>query len=359
MKTALFLILQFTFLITNAQKTIYLCNLSFEGFPQEEVLPNCWESAATKENAQPDTQPSGQFEIYNQPFHGNTYLSMVTQSDGTVESIGQELSSPLLPKTCYLFGVYLARSVTYKAFSPITDEVVSFKNPVQLEIWGGHPDLRKRELLGKTEAIVNTNWLEYQFKIEPKHEWDYIELRANFLDDAEDNYFGNVLLDYASHLSPMGCQEAAGELEYAKISTKPVVKEEDFDAKLIALNEAYQEQLRLESFYNIIEGRASLSESFEKLKFVAFSDKLTTEANESVLNIAQYMSFSRSKLVFVLVKGEDEMSENRIGTLTKSLLEAGMNNNQFSIKQVKASDLQRKWFSKNMYWWVRFDKRRK
>ncbi|NJK83345.1 MAG: hypothetical protein HC912_05520 [Saprospiraceae bacterium] len=75
-------------------------------------------------------------------------------------------------------------------------------------------------MLGETKEIINTRWLKREFKFEPKVDIYYITLEAFYKTPVLFPYNGNVLLDNASSIQLIPCDEEFEE------PTNPVVQEE-------------------------------------------------------------------------------------------------------------------------------------
>ena len=106
------------------QAQIYLNNASFEGEPQDATVPVGWFPCAR--GTTPDILP-GPWGVTTESSDGDTYVGLITREDGTWESIGQRLKSPVKPRECYTFTLDLAHSDTYSGYN----------NPLKLRIWGG------------------------------------------------------------------------------------------------------------------------------------------------------------------------------------------------------------------------------
>jgi len=134
---------------------------------------------------------------------------MVVRENDTWESVGQRLKRPIEANQCYSFSIYLARSASYVSRVQGKAEVVSFSTPIKIRIWGGTGFCNKRELLDESTLVKNTDWKEYHFKFSPKQRHTYIVLEAFFQTPAPVPPNGNVLLDNASSIQPIPCDEDA------------------------------------------------------------------------------------------------------------------------------------------------------
>jgi len=191
---------------------ITLINPGFEDFPRQGKPPKGWQDCGFEGETPPDVQPSdlisaSYFEVSKAAFEGNTYLGMVVRDNDTWERVSQRLSSPLEAGQCYEFSLHLCRSELYVSQSRKTYEETNYTTPAKLRIWGGSGHCSKRELLAETSQVNNTRWLEYNFKFEPKSTHTYIMLEAFYNTPILFPYNGNVLIDNASPIVQVPCDE--------------------------------------------------------------------------------------------------------------------------------------------------------
>ena len=165
-------------------QTIYLNNASFEGTPQDATVPAGWFPCEL--GTTPDILP-GYWGVYQEASEGETYVGLITREDGTWESIGQRLSSPLKAKECYAFSIDVAHSNTY----------ASYNKPLKIRIWGGTQKCVKTQLLLETDFIKDTDWEEYEVDFTAKQNLNYILIEA-YYKDGDFSYRGNVLIDNIS-----------------------------------------------------------------------------------------------------------------------------------------------------------------
>jgi len=162
-----------------------LSNASFEDTPRDATTPIGWNSCGAYST--PDILP-GYWEVTHQPVEGKTFLGLITRGDGTNEWIGQKISGVMEKNECYFFTVSLARSTTY----------ANYNNPVILKIWGGTKLCEKRQLLAQTHPIAHEEWMEYEFVLIPKLNYEYLIIEAFFTKDSSLPYKGNLLIDACS-----------------------------------------------------------------------------------------------------------------------------------------------------------------
>ena len=191
---------------------IFLTNPSFEDFPGQGRQPRGWEDCGFPGETPPDVQPSGNpsypyFDVIKPAFKDSTYLGMVVRDNDTWEMVSQRLSGPLKGGQCYEFSLYLCRSELYVSQSRVNFQEANYTTPSKLRIWGGSSYCNKKELLAETSAIINTRWLKYDFKFKPKETHTYIVLEAFYNTPVLFPYNGNVLLDNASPIVPVPCED--------------------------------------------------------------------------------------------------------------------------------------------------------
>jgi outer membrane protein OmpA-like peptidoglycan-associated protein len=191
---------------------IMLVNPSFEGTAQEGTingaLPTGWYDCGFPGESVPDIHPKegeGAFKVNKAPYHGNTYLGMVVRENDTWEMVSQRLSAPLKGGKCYEFSIHLCRSEMYVSPGRLDSELKNYATPVKLRIWGGNGYCNRAELLAESSLIVNTRWLEYNFRFEPKQNYGYIVLEAFYKTPTPFPYNGNILMDNATPIIPVPC----------------------------------------------------------------------------------------------------------------------------------------------------------
>jgi len=198
---------------------IELNNPSFEDFARASKEPRGWYDCGFAGETPPDVQPSGGFEVFKPAFNGRTYLGMVVRDNDTWESVSQRLSRPLEGGQCYEFSLHISRSELYVSVSRSTDNRANYTTPAKVRIWGGNEFCDKREMLAETSLIVNTRWLQYDFRFEPKQDYSFIIFEAFYKTPTLFPYNGNVLLDNASAIQPVPCEEEQVE--------EPIVQNEE------------------------------------------------------------------------------------------------------------------------------------
>lgn len=189
------------------ETTIYLTNPSFEDLPRHSTPPRGWIDCGFQNESAVDVHPSGTFAVVKQPQDGNTYLGMVVRDNDTWERVSQPLSTPMEAGKCYEFSIYLARSETYVSVSKLTEERANFTTPAKLRIYGGFEGCDRKSMLGETNLIIHPRWIQYSFKFEPEENFTYITFEAFYKTPTLFPYNGNILLDHASELVMIPCDE--------------------------------------------------------------------------------------------------------------------------------------------------------
>lgn len=191
----------------NAQRkaeVIRLQNSSFEDIPRAGVVPAKWENVGPSSETPPDIQP-GSFQVAKTAHSGNTFLGLVVRDNDTKEGVAQRLTSPLIKGQCYKFSLWLCRSEMYLSQSPTTKKPANYITPVKLNIYGGIVNSLRSQLLASSEEVINTDWREYTFEFKANQDYLYLIIEADFKKPVLFPYNGNVLVDNASPLVPIKC----------------------------------------------------------------------------------------------------------------------------------------------------------
>lgn len=210
-------------LLGQQEGVITLVNPSFEDMPRHSKPPRGWLDCGTPGETPPDIQPSGTFSVTKPAVDGDTYLGMVVRDNDTWEMVSQRLSAPMKKGQCYAFSIFLCRSELYVSVSRMSDETANYTTPAKLRIYGGFDNCNKQYLLGETNLIINTRWLEYQFKFEPIDNYTHISFEAFYKTPTLFPYNGNILLDNASDIVPINCNEDVTERIPQKQSDTPKI----------------------------------------------------------------------------------------------------------------------------------------
>ena len=201
---------------------IHLQNSSFEDIPRCCQSPSKWLDIGANNETPPDIQP-GSFNVTRAAKNGNTYLGMVVRDNDTGEGVSQKLSTPLRKGYCYHFTLWLCRSELYLSQSPTTKKPANYITPVRLALYGGNESSFTAQLLSITEEITNSEWKEYVFEIKPKEDYDFFTITAQHKKPLLFPYNGNVLVDYASDLVGVKCEDktVAAQKKGGKPEQKP------------------------------------------------------------------------------------------------------------------------------------------
>ncbi|MEZ4981208.1 MAG: OmpA family protein [Saprospiraceae bacterium] len=281
---------------TSIPDTIRLNNPSFEDYPKNSTCPKGWLDCGFEGETPPDVQPGGGFEVNKQAFHGGTYLGLVVRDNDTWEAVAQRMSRPMKRGKCYEFNIYLSRSEIYQSLSKETNLPANYVTPAVFRIWAGNTYCERRELLGETSRVINTRWLEYKFRFEPSDFYTYITFEAYYKTPTLFPYNGNVLVDNASYIVEVPCDQPVEEEEVADNSKQdpvapppskpePNVKKEDQPKPQILKN--------LEAD-KIKEGQVI---RIEKLNFKADSYQITDDSHEVLEELYTFMSYNPAVIV--------------------------------------------------------------
>ena len=201
--------------------TIKLANPSFEGTDAAGLngyfnLPG-WNDCAPNyfpgETA-PDIHSaySNHFDVKHIPYDGNTFLGMVTREyRETYEMVSQKLDLPLKANRCYKFSILLAKSDVYLSNIDATgfeNSKKNFNNPVKLRIWGSTSNCSKSQLLAESSLVNHNDWRQYNFKLKPNRDYQYILFEAFYKTPVLIPYNGNILLDNASDIIEIPCPDS-------------------------------------------------------------------------------------------------------------------------------------------------------
>jgi len=274
------------------ERPIELSNPSFEDFARPSSTPRGWYDCGGINfplETPPDVHPSGgakpSFGVSLAAQDGDTYLGLVVRENDSHESVAQRLQRPLQPGKCYSFSISIATSKIYRSGIRESAEERDFVTPIKLRIRGGNGYCNTDIPLAETKLITNTDWKEYTFKFEPTRKVTYIVLEAWYQKPTFNPPNGNILLDNASVIQPVPCDETLIEKPIVEITTPSVspiiVKTEKY--KLIAKVENVKEKREIllkvngknfRSFtYNPIDGKVTAN-----LKLKEGNNKLIVKA---------------------------------------------------------------------------------
>lgn len=358
----------------NAQDNrIKLSNPSFEDSPRAGRVPSGWFDCGMKGESPPDTQP-GVFDVNYKAHDGGTYLGMVTRDNETWEAVAQRLSSTLKSGNCYQFNIYLTYSDEYFSISRLTKDRAFFTQPILLRIWGGDGYCDKKELLGSSELVDNTNWTESQFILKPEQDYKFIILEAYYKTPTLFPYNGNILLDNASDIVLRGKCEADNPEWIAEIMSeedkkiaanqpkpkpKPIVKKQEpkptptpkpsplpkaeikEPTQPVVVPDPVDKKPKLmETLANPLEIKKGQNIRIEQLDFEANDYKISRKMYPALNEIHSFML--ENPKVIIEIGGHtngrppdkfcNELSENRATTVANYLIGKGIDKKRIAVK---------------------------
>lgn len=180
-------ILCFSFLvISSLQSQIILNNPSFEDEPSDATVPMGWFPCSM--GTTPDIAP-GPWGIDIEAEEGETYVGLITRTDGTYEAIGQRIGKTLQKEDCYSFTIAAAACDTYSGFN----------NRIQFRIWGGTKKCKRSQLLYESDLVDYDEWKEHKIEFTPEKKLKYIIIEAYHPVD-KTPVKGHVLFDNISSI---------------------------------------------------------------------------------------------------------------------------------------------------------------
>jgi hypothetical protein len=163
-------------------------NHSFEGEPQDAFIPVGWHKCSP--HTTPDIFP-GVWGVYKEAVDGDTFVGLITRSDGSFESIGQRLPKKLELGKCYRLTIYVAHSETYAGFN----------DAIRFRLWAGKEKCRRKQLLFESKVIKHTSWKQYTIEFAPDSKLNYLIIEAAFPSGRDDTR-GNILFDEIGEIRP-------------------------------------------------------------------------------------------------------------------------------------------------------------
>lgn len=138
---------------------------------------------------------------------------MVARDNDTWEAVSQPLSSPLIKGQCYSFSLWLSRSKRYYSLRKTGFDTVEYTTPIKIRIWGGIRGCDKRELLAESSLVDHIDWKRYDFKLKPSQNLGMILIEAFYKTPSLSAYNGNILVDNASDIIPIECDQLASSVQ--------------------------------------------------------------------------------------------------------------------------------------------------
>lgn len=324
-------------LTVEAQDYIQLQNPSFEDAPGAGQTPMGWHDCGTGVASPPDIHASVNqtiFGVSHPAYHGNTYVGMVVRENDTWEALGQKLSVPMQGGECYLFNLFLATSGDYQSPTRLSNELVFFKNPAVVTIWGGYDYCDRTELLAQSPPIKNFDWQDYQFFFQPSKTYTHIIIEAYFGGNDGVAYNGNVLLDLASPLTVANCETGVENIK--AIDTEIVI-----EPKVKPKEERLQTLPQLEEL---------IETSLPKLTFGLNESEFKQEAADILAKIGQSkLDFSRYRLEISVKNNPPEQTKLRIQNIKDILLKKELPPTSFRVYPERISDKDKTWVGENEY----------
>lgn len=224
--------------VSGQSDVINLNNPSFEDKPRaggvsSSVPIHGWHDCARTafpDQSPPDIHPHPDaWQVSVDAADGKTFLGMVVRNDDqeSHEFLSQALEVSIKEDQCYDFSVYLAQSKIYMGSRIAQTDSVAFSNPFMvpavLRIWGGRSICSKDELLADSGPIKNNEWQVFNFRFEPELTHRYITLEAYYETPVLEPYNGHILVDKASAIVQVVCDDDVPPLVIAEPEPEPVV----------------------------------------------------------------------------------------------------------------------------------------
>ena len=309
----------------------YFINFSFEDFPRPGIAPRGWVASEFKNQSPPDIHPSDPpaFEVVSQPFHGSSYLGLVTRANRTWESVNQQLDEPLKKRNCYSMSVYLCQSPKYTSKTTWAgEETINFTAPTRVRVWGIYEDSQS-ELLSETPPIDHLDWKRYTIVLSPTQKIHSLILEAYYPNESEPTN-GHVLLDNLSPILKLSCNEKDAPLS-----------EEEVSAQIA-------NQLEL---FHLIESEGS------KIEFD--SNNQPTIASQAVLKqIGEKLFYAKDKKLMIHLNSTSRRKfQPRYKSLKQIILDLGYTNDMFEVKMYKEKESNKNWIIKSQEIYIGLGKR--
>ena len=208
---SLFLFIFCSFILIG-QEVIFLKNPSFEDSPRHSKTPKGWDNCGPSNQSQPDVHSADNnlFGVEQNPQNGHTFLGLVARQDISYESVGQELTTPILADSCYSISAYLSHSKTMASYLQSNSETNNFSGfytPIVLSIYGGNSNCDTKVLLAESPPIDHENWVKYNFRFQSKEPLTHLTLECYYAPESETAYNGNILIDNLSPILPIDCEK--------------------------------------------------------------------------------------------------------------------------------------------------------
>jgi len=299
----------------------YFNNFSFEDFPRPGVTPRAWTSPHVKNQSPPDIHPTGPpvFEVVQQPYHGSTYIGLVTRANKTWESVYQPLEVPLKKQACYFVSIYLCQSPTYKSKTNWAgEETINFTAPTILRVWGIYGESQS-VLLTETAPVENVDWKKYTLVLSPDQDIHSLILEAYYPDEFEFTN-GHILLDNISPIFKLSCEEKDNPLP-----------EKEAAARI---------SNHLELLY-LIESQGGKIEFDE-------NDLLTSSSKTVLKQIGEKLKDAKDKRLLIYLKTSNRRKyRSRFNTFEQITMELDYPIDMYEVKRIKVKTPNKNWISKS------------
>ena len=300
--------------IYSQPSVLLLQNPSFEDEPGFSRTPRGWFYCGEMGETPPDIHPLDLFGVVHKAQQGRTYIGMVVRDNGTWEGVSQWLSMPLEAGQCYEFSLYAARSPQYESLSRKTWQLTNFDHPVVVRIWGGNLNCEKAELLVTSPLIGSADWQLYTFQFQPATNYNRMVIEAYYETDTA-FYCGNVLLDHASPILPIDCE-----------NKQALVKLDSLQINELQADTALAE-LALQITFSDVD------QQLEQHAFYLRSGELQ-QANKPLFILSQIAKNTPNrKLIFYLKASNKSVFKLQSENLERELLLYGVNKKQFRINK--------------------------
>lgn len=170
----------------NVNAQVIFNNPSFEDEPSDATVPMGWHACET--GTTPDIGP-GPWGIDLEAEEGETYVGLITRSDGSFEAIGQRFPVVLEKDLCYEFELSAAACDTYSGFN----ERIKFR------VWAGTKKTKRSQLLYESEIVDNIEWEKHKVKFTAEKALKYLIIEA-YIDYEDGPRKGHVLIDNITNI---------------------------------------------------------------------------------------------------------------------------------------------------------------
>lgn len=293
---------------------VRLANPSFEDEPAASKVPARWTNCGSEAESPPDIQP-GAFGIELLAAEGHTYLGLVVRDNDTWEAVGQRLTLPLQPDTCYRLELYLGRAQQLYSISRSTYSRANFLTPVSLRVWGSTAQMCGRDqLLAVSEPVKWFGWHRQQLILQPTHPVRYLTLEAWYAPEFGHGVNGHIFVDGLSQLVPAPCPEKP-----TRNASPTTTATQQKDRELAALQQALRAHVPALAF------RADGS--------------LTDDATQAVAALAAiFVQHPSYGLVLAIDEADTRLLKRAHKALLKAFRRAGMKKSRLILQTFRTAD---------------------